>query len=360
MLAVTPRRAPEEVNAEAKAGATPPPGAVSRLSSDPARVRQTLLRCFDPSVLEIVGMVGVGTSAIVVKAKMQGHGLVAVKCIPTTESFEERGGRRRQGAGDDEVSLRLPFEILLHSLLEHERIPRFVGVCMKKTEFLFIQQLVTSSDAASETPSDLWSLLYAGKVKLPGEQPPGSVLTPAHIARICLDLLSALEYIHFQRICHCDITPKNILIDQSRRAFLTDFGCARVLHPPAGDNMAAGSPSRLKGCTKYLAPEVMRDLNAFSPKSDMYSFGVVMGELLVGEAPWQDVPECEIEYQVQVKRASALHHYGQKVRDAAAAAAPRFPFSLVERLLSFEAANRPSAAEVKTLLLQQYDTFTIS
>ncbi len=255
MLEVTPRRAPQEGEALRIAQAEPEPEEGLRVEEtgvapDPARVRQTLLRCFDPSVLQIIGMVGVGTSAIVVKAKMRGHGLVAVKCIPTAESFEERG--RHHGAREDEVSLRLPFEILLHSLLKHERIPRFVGVCMKKTEFLFIQQLVTSSDAASETPSDLWSLLYRGSAR---------ALSSADIAQICLDLLSALEYIHSQRICHCDITPKNVLIDQGKRAFLTDFGCARVLHlppphpnshppPPAGERDAAGSPSRLKGCTR--------------------------------------------------------------------------------------------------------------
>ena len=307
------------------------------LSGRNDRMQHTLLRCFDASAIKVIEMVGVGKGAVVVKAKLSKHGLVAVKCIPTTQQvLEDRVGIR----GDD-FSLSLPSEILIHSLLRHERIPQFIGICLDRTEVLLIQQLVATS-ALSEKPADLWSLMYQSKEEL----------TLLDIIRFGIDIASALDYIHEEQcICHCDITPKNILINQENNAFLADFGCARHI-PNVSGSCAA---SKLKGCTNYLAPEVI-GTGSFSAKSDIYSFGTVLLEMLVGEMPWQGVSDCEIEYQMQVKKINAFQHLGKDILERSFAARPcdckgrESIFGLVGQLLAFEARNRPSAKAIKTLL----------
>ena len=85
-------------------------------------------------------MVGVGKTAITVKAELAGHGLVAVKCIPASESLARVGE-------DGDAPIRLPFEVLLHSTLRHQRIPRLLGVCLDGTEILMVQDYVAGAGA---------------------------------------------------------------------------------------------------------------------------------------------------------------------------------------------------------------------
>ena len=79
---------------------------------------------------------------------------------------------------------------------------------------------------------------------------------------------------------HRDIKPQNVLIDDEGRAKLTDFGISRQLEQ---DGMTA--TGRVLGTTDYVAPEQAMG-HAVDPRSDIYSLGVVLYEMLVGQVPF--------------------------------------------------------------------------
>jgi len=111
------------------------------------------------------------------------------------------------------------------------------------------------------------------------------------IARVgALDTQEAIAYAieigrglgvaHARQMVHRDIKPQNVLIDEEGRAKLTDFGISRQLEQ---DGMTA--TGRVLGTTDYVAPEQAMG-HGVDPRSDIYSLGVVLYEMLVGQVPF--------------------------------------------------------------------------
>jgi eukaryotic-like serine/threonine-protein kinase len=89
-----------------------------------------------------------------------------------------------------------------------------------------------------------------------------------------------LSVAHARNMVHRDIKPQNVLIDEEGRAKLTDFGISRQLEQ---DGMTA--TGRVLGTTDYVAPEQAMG-KGVDPRSDIYSLGVVLYEMLVGQVPF--------------------------------------------------------------------------
>ena len=95
-----------------------------------------------------------------------------------------------------------------------------------------------------------------------------------------IEIARALALAHARQLVHRDIKPQNVLIDAEGRAKLTDFGISRQLEQ---DGMTA--TGRVLGTTDYVAPEQAMGHGA-DPRSDIYSLGVVLYEMLTGEVPF--------------------------------------------------------------------------
>lgn len=93
---------------------------------------------------------------------------------------------------------------------------------------------------------------------------------------------SALAHAHQQGVLHRDIKPSNILIDAHGEFSLADFGLARI----AASGASTMSGDMLMGTPQYISPEQGRGERQLSPGTDIYSFAVVLYEIVVGRVPF--------------------------------------------------------------------------
>ncbi|XP_013734109.1 leucine-rich repeat receptor-like serine/threonine/tyrosine-protein kinase SOBIR1 [Brassica napus] len=101
--------------------------------------------------------------------------------------------------------------------------------------------------------------------------------------KIAVGIAAGLEYLHMDHkpaIIHRDLKPANILLDDDMEARISDFGLAKVM-PDAVTHITA---SKLAGTVGYIASEYHQTLK-FTDKCDIYSFGVILGVLVIGKLP---------------------------------------------------------------------------
>src|ERR671925_751397 len=96
-----------------------------------------------------------------------------------------------------------------------------------------------------------------------------------------IEIARALESAHASRLVHRDVKPQNVLIDPDGRAKVTDFGIARSL-----EAQGLTATGRVLGTTDYVSPEQALG-HEVTAQSDIYSLGIVLYEMLTGEAPFQ-------------------------------------------------------------------------
>ncbi|XP_057834966.2 U-box domain-containing protein 70-like [Cryptomeria japonica] len=107
--------------------------------------------------------------------------------------------------------------------------------------------------------------------------------------RIAAEVCSALQYLHSLRpdpIVHGNLKPQNILLDENYRSKISDFGLSRLLPKDLH------SESEPKGTSLYMDPEYLTS-GEYSTKSDVYSLGIVLSELLAGKPALGLVKEVE-------------------------------------------------------------------
>ena len=117
---------------------------------------------------------------------------------------------------------------------------------------------------------------------------PGKRLNEDEALRITRQLGSALDYMHSQKhICHLDVKPGNVLLDDKFNAVLIDFGLSKNY-----DEQGNQTSSTPVGISKGYAPleQYQQTLNSFTPQTDLYALGATLHFLLTGQTP----PEASI------------------------------------------------------------------
>ncbi|XP_054791080.1 cysteine-rich receptor-like protein kinase 44 [Prosopis cineraria] len=156
-------------------------------------------------------------------------------------------------------------EVLLMAQLQHGNLVRLVGFCLTQNERLLIYEFLPnrSLDYFIFDPSKRSQLDWETRFKI--------------IEGIARGLL----YLHEesqQRIIHRDLKPSNILLDLEMNPKISDFGMARLF---ASDHTQVNT-NRIVGTRGYMAPEYAR-YGQFSVKSDVFSYGVLILEIISGQ-----------------------------------------------------------------------------
>lgn len=157
-------------------------------------------------------------------------------------------------------------------------------------------------------------------------------LTLTDTLRISKDVASALEHAHENSIVHCDIKPHNILIGSNGRAKVADFGIARAV-----TSATASFTGSVMGSVHYFSPEQASG-SLITPKSDIYSLGVTMYEMLTGKFPFDAETPVAIAMKHINETPEPIHDLRRGV--------PLQLENLIFRMLRKNPIDRPDAKEV--------------
>ena len=153
---------------------------------------------------------------------------------------------------------------------------------------------VLSSGDAGDLPYMVMPVIVGGTLVTRLASAPQPVPL-GEIARYLTQLANAIDYAHEQGIVHRDIKPSNILLDEHGHVYLTDFGIARLFD--SGDNALTreSAPTltrtgQVLGTPYYMAPEQIQ-AGPIGPAADIYALGVVVYQMVTGQAPFRgDTP----------------------------------------------------------------------
>ena len=201
---------------------------------------------------QLVRQIGRGGMGVVFEAVQQSLGRrVALKVLPKTL------------LSNDEQLRRFEHEARTAAALHHTNIVPVFGVGQDHGFHYFVMQRIDGHG--------LDALLENSSV----------VLTPRQVAKLGVQAASALDYAHDQQVLHRDIKPANLLVNDRLDLWITDFGVAKALEAEA-----VTRTGDVVGTLRYMAPEQV--VGEADIRSDIYSLGVTLYELLAGRPAVDD------------------------------------------------------------------------
>ena len=157
-------------------------------------------------------------------------------------------------------------------------------------------------------------------------------LEPIEAVRIAKEIASALESAHRNNLVHCDIKPHNILVMPDGHIKVTDFGIARAVS--ASTMTYSGS---VMGSVHYFSPEQAKG-TVITTKSDVYSLGVVLYEMLTGQLPFNGETSVSIALKHLQEEPVPIRQLNPSI--------PPVLEAIVQKAMSKDPADRPSSTEL--------------
>lgn len=151
-------------------------------------------------------------------------------------------------------------EVFIMRKIRHKNVVQFIGACTRPPNLCIVTEFMTRGS--------IYTFLHKqrGAFKLPT------------LLKVAIDVSKGMSYLHQNNIIHRDLKTANLLMDEHGVVKVGDFGVARV-------QAQTGVMTAETGTYRWMAPEVIEH-KPYDHKADVFSFGIVLWELLTGEIPY--------------------------------------------------------------------------
>jgi len=230
-------------------------------------------------------------------------------------------------ARDTVLNRVVAIKMLKSAFLSEEAYPRFLREAQVVAK-LNHPNVVSIYDIGKENEKQFFVLEFVDGMslrELMGTYPEGKCDIQT-VLRTSMDVCSALQYAHSQGVLHRDVKPENILMTEEGIVKLMDFGLAKMLGEPS-----ITQEGIIVGTVAYVAPEIALGKGA-DARSDLYSFGAVLYEMVTGRPPFPGEDPVKIIF-------SHIHDYPV----SPSRLSPKVPQTLAEcvmKLLEKEPSKR--------------------
>ncbi|XP_047315989.1 serine/threonine-protein kinase STY8-like [Impatiens glandulifera] len=150
-------------------------------------------------------------------------------------------------------------EVFIMRKIRHKNVLQFIGTCTRPPTLCIITEFMSRGS--------IYDFLHKQK---------GTFKLPTML-KVALDISKGMNYLHQNHIIHRDLKSANLVMDENEVVKVADFGVARV-------QSESGVMTAETGTYRWMAPEVILH-KPYGPKADVFSFGLVLWELLTGELP---------------------------------------------------------------------------
>ncbi|KAG6552390.1 hypothetical protein Mapa_006244 [Marchantia paleacea] len=215
---------------------------------------------------------------------------------------------------NDNLQREFEQEIFIMRKIRHKNVVQFIGACTKPPNLSIVTEYMSGGS--------VYDYLHKHK----------AVLKIPMLLRVAMDISKGMDYLHQNNIIHRDLKAANLLMDENEVVKVADFGVARVQDH-------SGIMTAETGTYRWMAPEVIEH-KPYDRKVDVFSFGVVLWELLTGKLPYADLTPLQAAVGVVQKglRPTIPKHTNPKLVD------------LLERCWKTDPAERPEFSEVTVIL----------
>ncbi|KAF7456397.1 TKL protein kinase [Cryptosporidium felis] len=167
----------------------------------------------------------------------------------------------------DKVALAREFysELTIISRIRHPNVTLFLGVVMSPL-YCLVTELVPNGS--------LFDLLH-GK---------NTILTSTQLLKISKEICCGMAYLHENGVLHCDLKSSNILLSKNFNVKIGDFGLSTLMDSPLETRKMLGCV----GTHHWMAPEILRG-EGFTKSADVYSFGIILWEMITKKIPHEDL-----------------------------------------------------------------------
>ncbi|GMI82455.1 serine/threonine/tyrosine kinase 46 [Hibiscus trionum] len=205
-------------------------------------------------------------------------------------------------------------EVNIMRKIRHKNVVQFIGACTSPPSLCIVTELMSGGS--------IYDLLHKQKsgFKLP------------FLLKVAIDVSKGMSYLHQNSIVHRDLKAANLLMDENGVVKVADFGVARVQAQP-------GVMTAETGTYRWMAPEVIEH-KPYDRKADVFSFGVVLWELLTGKLPYENLTPLQAAVGVVQKGLRPVipkHTH------------PKF-VELLERCWQQDPSLRPEFSEISNIL----------